>query len=352
MKIDMFIKKLAVVLLLNLSIAITANAQTTPTTDAVAENMLLFQRSVGGWPKAVNEVKVDYHTTLTEGQKAATLKDASRIDATIDNSATYKEINYLVAAFKQTNNKAYLQSAEKGIRYLLKAQYANGGWPQYYPDSSLYRGQITFNDNAMMNVMEILYNVANRKKGFEVVDAALTAPCANAVTRGIDCILKTQIKVKGKLTAWNQQYDKRTLQPVMARKFELVGLASSESAAIVEFLMMQPSPSPQIKAAVKAAVAWFDAVKIKGYRFDRTTDASQPSKKDGVVVPDLNSTIWARYYDVDTNKPFFSGRDSQKKYDLKEIEIERRAGYAWYGVWPLKILEKQYPAWAKKNAFN
>ncbi|WP_345953469.1 pectate lyase [Mucilaginibacter sp. PAMB04168] len=341
-----YIKILTLVMLLGFTY--TTQAQTAQT-DPIAENMLVYQRSVGGWPKAVAEVKVDYNKVLTDARKAATLKDAGRIDATIDNSATYKEITYLVGAYKQTNNKAYLQSAEKGIRYLLKAQYANGGWPQYYPDSALYRAQITYNDNAMMNVMEIMYNVANRKNGFDVVDASLVAPAANAVKRGIDCILKTQIKVNGKLTAWNQQYDHRTLQPVMARKFELVGLASSESAAIVQFLMQLPSPSTEIKAAIKGAVEWFDDVKLKGIRFDHVPDAANPGKKDGVVVPDSSSVIWARYYEIGTNKPFFSGRNSEKRYNLTEIEQERRGGYAWYGVWPKKILDKQYPAWAKKN---
>jgi PelA/Pel-15E family pectate lyase len=321
-------------------------------TDSVAENMLVYQRNVGGWPKAVGEVKVDYSKTLSAAQKASTLKDASRIDATIDNSATFKEIDYLVTAYQKTNNKTYLKSAEKGIRYLLKAQYANGGWPQYYPDSSLYRSQITYNDNAMINVMNILYNVANRTKGFEVVDPSLVAPAADAVKRGVDCIIKTQVKVNGKLTAWAQQYDKRTLQPVAARKFELVGLSSSESAAIVEFLLRMPSPSPEIKTAVKNAVAWFETVKIKGYRFDHIQNDKQPAKKDALIVADPTSTIWARYYEIDTNKPFFSGRDSQKKYSLAEIEMERRGGYAWYGTWPKKILDKQYGVWASKNGVN
>ena len=341
------------VLLLLVSFTTGLWAQTSATqTDPMAENMLLYQRSVGGWPKAVGEVKVDYTKTLTDAQKAATLKDVNRIDATIDNAATYKEINYLVNAYKQTNNKAYLQSAEKGIRYLLKAQYANGGWPQYYPDSSLYRSQITFNDNAMINVMEVLYNVANRTKGFEVVDQSLVSPAANAVTKGIDCIIKTQVKVNGKLTAWGQQYDKHTLEPVAARKFELVGLSASESASIIEFLLRLPSTSAEIKTAVKNAVEWFEAVKIKGIRFDHVQDPKQPAKKDGIVVADATSTMWARYYEIGTNKPFFSGRDGIKKYSVAEIEQERRGGYAWYGVWPKKILDKQYPAWAKKNSVN
>jgi len=164
------------------------------------------------------------------------------------------------------------------------------------------------------------------------------------VNKGIDCIIKTQIKVNGKLTAWGQQYDRHTLEAVAARKFELVGLSSSESAAIVEFLIRIPKPSGEIKTAIKSAVEWFDAVKIKGSRFER--------EANGVVVADPTSTIWSRYYEIGTNKPFFSGRDAVKKYSVAEIETERRTGYAWYGTWPQKILDKQYPAWVKKNGIN
>ena len=84
-------------------------------TDPVAENMLLFQRSVGGWPKAVNEKPVNYNRTLSESERKSTLSDAGNDDATMDNNATHKEIVYLINAYKQTNNPAYLQSVEKGI---------------------------------------------------------------------------------------------------------------------------------------------------------------------------------------------------------------------------------------------
>ena len=68
-----------------------------------------------------------------------------------------------------------------------------------------------------------------------------------------------------------------------------------------------------------------------------------------MILPDATSTIWARFYEIGTNRPFFSGRDSEKKYDVKEIEVERRTGYAWYGNWPEKLLKTEYPEWAKKN---
>ncbi|MNL61175.1 Pectic acid lyase [compost metagenome] len=59
------------------------------------------------------------------------------------------------------------------------------------------------------------------------------------------------------------------------------------------------------------------------------------------------ATIWARFYDIESNEPLFSGRDGIKKKTLAEIEQERRIGYAWYGTWPAALLQKKYPAWLK-----
>lgn len=316
--------------------------------DEVADNMLLYQRSVGGWPKHIGEEKIDYTKKLSPAEKAGVADDRGRNDATIDNNATTKEIRYLVKAYQQTGNKSYLSAAENGIRYLLKMQYANGGFPQFYPDTSLYRSEVTYNDNAMINALNILWDVAHRSNGFDVVNASLVAPAQKAVDRGIDCILKTQIKVKGKLTAWCAQYDRKTLQPAKARAFELVSISGSESVGIVEFLMKIEHPSLAVQNAIKSAVAWLEASKIEGYKYVDITDPTQPNGRDRVIQPEAGSVIWARFYDIDTNKPFFSGRDSQKKWSVAEIEHERRTGYGWYGTWPKNLLEKEYPEWEKK----
>jgi PelA/Pel-15E family pectate lyase len=319
-------------------------------TDPVADNMLVYQRAIGGWPKAVNEVKVDYNKVLTETEKKAIRADSMHIDATIDNSATTKEIRYLVKAFKQTKNTSYLAAADKGIRYLLKAQNAAGGWPQYYPDSALYRSQITFNDDAMVNVLNVLQDVVEKKNGFDVVDPALAPLSAQAVSRGVQCILNTQIIVNGKLTAWCAQYNKRTLQPEMARKFELASLSGSESVGIARFLMRMKNPSEQVKQSIRAAVQWLDAVKIEGFKYIDIVAPAEPNGRDRVLVPQAGSTVWARFYEIGTNRPIFSGRDSQKKYSVTEIENERRTGYGWYGVWPEKLLKTEYPDWEKRIA--
>jgi len=60
--------------------------------------------------------------------------------------------------------------------------------------------------------------------------------------------------------------------------------------------------------------------------------------------------LWARFYEIGTNKPLFADRDGVAKYDLEDIGYERRNGYAWYGTWPAKLLSDEYPAWKTRVA--
>jgi PelA/Pel-15E family pectate lyase len=317
--------------------------------DSVADNMLLYQRAVGGWPKHIGEQRIDYKKSLSPAEKAGLVDDRNRNDATIDNNATTKEIRYLVKAYKQTGNAAYLAAAENGISYLLKMQYANGGFPQFYPDTSLYRSEITYNDNAMINALEVLWDVAHPKNGFEVIGERFAGPAQTAVERGVTCILNTQIRRGGKLTAWCAQYDKTTLEPANARSFELASLSGDETVAIVEFLMKIDHPSEAVIQSIDAAVQWLQSSKIEGYAYVDINDPSQPNGRDRVIRPDASSTIWARFYDIDTNRPFFCGRDGIKKWNVAEIENERRTGYGWYGTWPQQLLQKDFPEWKMKN---
>jgi PelA/Pel-15E family pectate lyase len=313
--------------------------------DSMAERMLVYQRAIGGWPKAVGEKKVDYSHPMTAAERAATRQDAGRKDATIDNNATTREITYLLGAFKRTSNPAYRQAAERGIRYLLLMQQRSGGFPQYYPDSSSYRAQITYNDNAMIRALRVLKDVAAKKGDYALVDFALVPQAEQAVQRGIQCILKTQYVQRGKLTAWCAQHDRRTLLPCKARAFELPTLSGAESVGIVEFLMDVDNPTPEIKRSIEAAVAWLDQVKMAGYTVKDVDDPTQPTGKDRRVVAEPGATLWARFYDLETNQPVYVGRDGVKHASLADIEHERRVGYAYNGTWPEKVLVKSYPKW-------
>ena len=78
-------------------------------------------------------------------------------------------------------------------------------------------------------------------------------------------------------------------------------------------------------------------------------DESLPRGYDIVVVEDPDaSPIWARFYEIETNRPIFVGRNGVVKYKLDEIEHERRVGYSYLRNYAEKLLEKDYPEWSKK----
>jgi PelA/Pel-15E family pectate lyase len=327
------------------SCASAQNATQTPTkTDLIAEKMLIYQLSNGAWPKQLEDGSVVKYETPIDDALMAKIKATTEKHATIDNKATSREINALVKAYKATNNKAYLQAAQKGIDYLLKAQYANGGWPQYYPDKSIYRAEITYNDDAIVNVLNIMQDIATQTNDFEVVDKTYISKAEDAVKRGLDCILKTQVLQNGKPTIWAAQYDQNTLKPAKARNFEPASLSTSESVGIVRFLMRFKNPSPEIKEAITNAINWFEATKIKGYKFEKFPDG-----KDRGLIADPTAVIWARFYNFQTNKPIFGDRDNSIKDNVADISFERRNGYAWYGAWPNNLLNKEYPKWLMAN---
>ncbi len=317
--------------------------------DTIAENMLLYQRSNGGWPKQFNKEKVDYKHVLLPSELSELKKGYDEgIDATIDNNATTKEIKYLAKIYKSTRDKRFLDAAEKGVDYLLKAQYLNGGWPQYYPDFSSYRSEVTYNDNAMINVLDVLVDILEGNHDLDVISPSYFNRCTLAMQRGIGCILKTQVKQGDKLTVWCAQYDAKTLLPAKARAYELPSLSGQESVGILRFLMRFENPGKEIIAAVQGGIEWFNKVKITGYKFKEIANDKTPTGKDKALVTEPGNVTWARFYELDTNEPFFCGRDGVKKKKLEEVEFERRVGYAWYNESPAKLLNIEYPKWAAK----
>jgi PelA/Pel-15E family pectate lyase len=260
-------------------------------------------------------------------------------------------MQYLVRVYAATKNANYRTAFDKGLAYIFDAQYANGGWPQFYPLRNGYWSHITYNDDAMVGVLETLKMIANQSPGYEFIGEATRTRAKRAIERGIECILKTQVTMNGKLTVWCAQHDEKTLAPAKARSYELPSLSGSESVGVVKFLIGIDHPSPEVIRAVKSAVAWFAESRITGIRLDRKPAAGTPKGYDLIVVPDANAPPqWARFYELNTNRPIFSGRDGVVKYSMAEIEYERRNGYRWYVDRPAKLLSEDYPKWAAKWA--
>ncbi len=317
----------------------------------IAGNILLYQQPDGGWPK-----NYDMLAILTNEQKTILSEHKDSLHTTFDNGATYTQIEYLAKAYTLLRDKKYEDAALRGLHFILKAQYKNGGWPQFYPDISGYRKYITFNDGTMIGVMQVLQHISQNQPYYSFVDNQLRNESINAYQKGISCILNCQIVENGKPTVWCQQHDNVTLQPVGARTFELPSKASEESAEIVRLLMDVKNPNAEIINAVKNAITWFQKVAIKDERV-KTIPAKDvvykfhEAKNDKIVVNDSGAPrIWTRYYELETDRPMFANRDGKKVYQLSDVSRERRTGYAWYGYWPQKVISVEYPAWLKNVA--
>lgn len=314
----------------------------------IADNVLLYQKSNGGWPK-----NYDMLAILTDEQKQELVKSKNILNTTFDNWTTHSHVEYLAKVFEKTGDVRYKEAALKGIDFILTAQYSNGGWPQYFPDTTGYPKHITFNDGVMEGIMSVFKNIIDGKSYYSFVDNERIEKIKNAFQKGMECILKCQIKEDGNLLVWCQQHDRNTLQPQWARKFEPPSICNGESSALVLFLMNIEKPSQEIINSVNGAVKWFNDSKIFETRVQTIKAPMEvfqyrTSVTDRVVVKDPKAPpIWTRYYELKTHRPLFCNRDSKVVYSLAEVTRERRDGYGWYTYDPQEVLDK-YPEWQKK----
>ncbi|MDE6526023.1 MAG: pectate lyase [Muribaculaceae bacterium] len=296
---------------------------TTAEAARIGDQIIAYQRVTGGWPKNIDMAS---YLTAAELDAVVSMKNR-RNDSTTDNDATSTQLYFLARLYKAQPCSKWRSSFTKGIEYLLSGQYPNGGWPQFWPENRGYQKHITYNDGAMVNTLSIIRDVRDGKAPFDtdgLIDEAMRARLDTAFSRGIDCILATQIVVDGEPTVWCQQHDCETLAPAPARAFELASFCSTESVGIVWLLMDIPNPDSRVRRAVEGAMRWFDRTRIDGYRYERR------GPNGTRLVADSASSVWARYYDLETMRPFVCDRDGIPRERLEDIGRERRDGYSWY----------------------
>ena len=308
----------------------------------IADRVVNWQLPAGGWTKSGDYARDrqpsdDHHDAWSSG--------------TFDNDSTIYELRYLAlvitaaegdAAVRADRRQAWRGSFGRGLDYVLAAQYPNGGFPQVYPLVGWYHDAITYNDDAIVHILELLEDVCARQKEFAFVDPTLAARAAPALERGIGCVLATQLRdAAGHRTVWGQQHDALDLTPCAARNFEPISECSNESVGIVQFLMTVPNPSREIVAAVEGAMAWFPRHAIHGMKWIRRA----PEGTDLQPAPGAPD-LWARYYEIGTGKPIFGERDRRVYYSVAEISLERRNGYGWFNDRP-DSLSRPYAKWKK-----
>ena len=298
----------------------------------VGDVMLSFQTPSGGWSKRVDM----FGAARQPGQSFYSESESWSYIATIDNGATTEQLRFLANLATATNDARHRDAFVRGVNYLLEAQYPTGGWPQVYPLQGGYHDAATYNDDATVNVLRVLQDAAAGRPAFVPED--VRARAAQAVSRGVEFIVASQVRANGVRTAWGQQHDPLTGAPVRARSYEPASLSGKESAAVTDVLLRLQTPSPAVVEAVHSAADWFRQVAITGHAYD---------VKTGLVRADDAPPIWARMYEIGTNRPIFSNRDGVILYDWNQL-TDRREGYAWYGTEPRNVL-RRYGRWVRDH---
>lgn len=308
---------------------------------AIADSVLQYQSPQGGWPKSIN-LAVPPRTPEDVPQPGDGRANS------LDNDATTVPMQFLAHLARATGDAKYRDAFERGLNFLLDAQYPNGGWPQFWPLRKGYYSHITFNDGSMIRAMEVLRDVARGDAPYDFIDDEHRERAAEAVDRGVDCILKTQVRQDGRLTAWCAQHDEKTLEPTWARAYEPPSLSGAESVGIVRFLMSIDDPPQEVIDSIEGAVTWLRSVQLDGLRIEEVRH-DDGRRERRLIVDQDSPPLWARFYELRSNRPLYLDRDSVFHYDYHEIGDERRSGYSYHGNWANSLLDREYPKWRTKN---
>lgn len=244
------------------------------------------------------------HVPVTERDPEAIREnrfcDASTIDDDISQSAL--ELLMRVDVALDGADPVIRDAVAYGLEKFIAAQYPNGAWPvrfdrrvadgywaawrARYP-RTWSRTQTEWpalffatNDNVMGDMIRV-FLVAHRLYGDEKY-------LATAI-RGGEFLLAAQMPEPQ--PGWAQQYD-REMEPMWARKFEPPAIASWETQRTITTLLdlyLYTGKRRYLEAAGPAA-AWLEQAQL----------------------PDGQ---WARYYELETNRPLYITRDYQLTYD-------------------------------------
>jgi PelA/Pel-15E family pectate lyase len=303
--------------------------------------VLSYQTPTGGWSK---------HTGYGKGPRQPGMQWTSQNEpgqrahyvATFDNGSTTEQLHFLAYVWQATKREDCKAGFVKGLNFIFAAQYPNGGWPQVYPLEGAYHDDITFNDDAMTHILELLYAIKRNDPSYAFLDAAQRQRAAIAFEAGIRCLLKMQIVQNGKKTVWCGQHDALTLQPASARKMEPATLSGLESAHVLKFLMTVTNPTPEIVAAIESGLTWLEAVKI--------TDVGKTNLNGKTIYvsgPASTEIYWARFYNLTNSKPVFPGRNGILYDSFATMAAQNKLGYDYLTTLPNSIITNGQKKWRK-----
>ena len=242
-----------------------------------------------------------YRSALEAGERRGARRNISVYDD--DNTQSALRFLMRVDVLIRGSDKEIRKAVDYGLAKLLEAQYPNGAWGQIYdgnpPDPKQfpilrasypknwsrmhpgkgydYRRFYTLNDNVMHDIISTLLEAYEFYGKQRYLDAA---------KKGGEFLILAQMP--DPQPAWAQQYDFQ-MQPAWARRFEPPAITAGESVGAVRALMelFLVTGDERYWPPIPKAIAWLQRSRL----------------------PDGQ---WARFYELQTNRPLYFNR----RYEL------------------------------------
>ncbi len=271
------------------------------------------QRKEGGWDHRVEVDHMDPKTSLPQRKSG---------HCTFDDEISQGALDFLMDLDRVVDHPWLRDSIRLGLDFMMKAQFDNGAWPQWFPLRGGYHDYYTFNDLAINDCINVMLR-AYRQYG--------KAAYLESAKKGGDFIILAQ--GKRPQAGWAQQYapsDEASLssprfpaevQPAWARSFEPPGVCSAVTGRNIRSLitLYQATDQTRFLKPIPAAIDWLESSK-------------------------LDNGKWARLYEVGTNRPIYGDRASDEKiiYDYEEVSRRERTSYGWQGKFGIPATIQRY----------
>jgi hypothetical protein len=268
-------------------------------TDA-ARALAWGQRTAGGWDHRVDLAHLD-------AKSDEVVRKEGR--CTFDDKISQGALSFLMSMDEVINEPWLSEAIQLGLEFMLKSQFENGAWPQWYPLRGGYHDYYTFNDNSINDCIKVMLKAHRIYEKDEYLQAAI---------RGGDFIILSQLPLPQ--PGWAQQYS-HDLKPAWARSFEPPGVCSAVTIRNIRTLidLHMYTRDEKYLEPIPAAFEWLDKSKI-------------------------GDNLWARLYEEGTNKPVYGDREDGYKvhYVYENISERERTSYGWQGQYGIDVVAAYY----------
>jgi len=266
----------------------------------VARALVWGQRQIGGWDHRVDV------SHLTPDAKKPVRRQGR---CTFDDKITQGALEFLIDADAVISEPWLDEAIELGLQFMIKSQFENGAWPQWYPLRGGYHDYYTFNDNSINDCIGLMLN-AHRTYGDKKY--------LRSAMRGGDFIVMSQLAAPQ--AGWAQQYN-HDMKPAWARTFEPPGVCSAATVRNINTLIdlyLYTKDDKYLKP-IDAAIEWLN---------------------DSM----LGEHLWARLYEVGTNRQIYGDRMDGNKvhYDYEKVSVKERTSYGWRGEYGVASTIRRY----------